>query len=157
MPDEVFDRWIAPFIAQIGWPFVTTEDDLGNTRWKYLLARMPLSVWAAGQWRLIVLDAKEALADPLQEVMFRETIKGGVYGDKTLGANLQDTEERFRACADFIRINDTIPTPIVGTYCNGIFKILDGNHRLAALFHVKGFRSHKVPCWLFQKEHLAGS
>lgn len=151
MPDEVFSMWLAPFIAQIGWPFITIEDDLGNTRWKYLLVRTPLSVWNAGQWRLVEFDAKKALSDPLQEVMFREIIKGGIYSHQTLGANLQNTVERFRACADFIRVHDTIPQPIVGTFCNGIFKVLDGNHRLSALFHVKGFRSHKIPCWLFNE------
>ena len=151
MPDEVFNAWIAPFIEQIGWPFASTNDSLGKTRWKYLLARTPLTVWHSGSWRLISLDAKNALTDPMQEVMFREIIKSGVSHGVASGANLEDTEKRFKACADYVRIHNTIPSPIVGVFCEGLFKILDGSHRLSALFHVKGFCSHVVPCWIFEE------
>ena len=151
MPDEVFNAWLAPLIEQIGWPFTSTNDSFGETRWKYLLARTSLSVWHTGSWRLANVDAKETLTDPMQEVMFRELIKSGVGHDVASGANLKDTEKRFKTCADFVRIHDTIPVPIVGVFCKGIFKILDGSHRLAALFHVKGFRSHIVPCWIFER------
>ena len=152
MPDEVFNVWLAPFIEQIGWPFISINDSLAETRWKYLLARTPLSVWHSGSWRLANFDAKEALTDPMQEVMFREIIKSGVSHGVASAAHLQDTEKRFRACADFVKVHDTIPVPIVGVFCEGILKILDGSHRLAALFHVKGFRSHTIPCWIFESD-----
>ena len=63
-------------------------------------------------------------------------------------AGVQRSEERFRACAEFIRNHNQIPVPIIATIDNGEIKIIDGAHRIAALMHVGLPENYLVPTWV---------
>lgn len=145
MPDEVFDSWLAPFIDQIGWPFETLDADLSSSRWKYLLGLVPLPVWHGCTWSLETINIAAVQINPSSEWAYRSIIDHCTTGSlTTITANLQDTQERFRACTEYVRAHGTIPVPIIAIARNNMLEVMDGNHRLAALFHV----GVSDPCWI---------
>ena len=46
-----------------------------------------------------------------------------------------------------------IPKPIIVLQRNGIFEIVDGNHRIAALLHVGIPPNYKIPMWMPKQEN----
>ncbi len=68
--------------------------------------------------------------------------------DETAAANLKRTNERFRAGAAFIRSSGKLPAPVVGVLSNRGLLILDGYHRLAALFYLDKAEGFDLPIWL---------
>lgn len=145
MPDTVFESWLAPFIEQIGWSFESLDADLSSSRWKYLLGLIPLSVWHGCTWSLVKLNIAAVRINPSSQWAYQSIIDHCTTGAFTaITANLQDTQERFRACTEYVRTNGTIPAPIVAIVRNNMLEVMDGNHRLAALFHV----GVTDPCWI---------
>ncbi len=149
MPDEVFGMWLSPFLAKIEWPFTSTSDDFGQTRWKFLLGNIPLSVWFSGEWKRVDVDINSAPIGPMSILMANEIISHCTTNAQTMTANLQDTKERFRTCTSFVRENKTIPAPLITMLRGGYLEILDGNHRLAALRYINSPEINWVPCWVF--------
>ena len=95
MPDEVFDMWLAPFIKQIGWPFSSLNDGLMETRWKYLLGNIPLSVWFSGKWHRVSININSAPVSGICNLMVEEIISNCTTNAHTMSADLQNTKERF--------------------------------------------------------------
>ena len=112
MPDEVFEMWLAPFIQQIGWSFTKITDDLSGTRWNTLLRDIPLDVWNQLIWSRIDVEFTKIEFAVFNKLAIEDIIGHCVHGRSTATANLPNTKERFRACAEFIRVHKTIPKPI---------------------------------------------
>lgn len=145
MPDAVFDSWLAPFIEQIGWPFENLDADMSASRWKYLLGLIPLSDWHSFTWSLVKINIAAVKIDPYSQWAYQSIIDHCTTGALTeITANLQNTKERFEACKEYVLTSGTIPAPIVGAFRNNMLEVMDGNHRLAALFHV----GVTDPCWI---------
>jgi hypothetical protein len=132
MPQEVFDMWITPLILDNGWPFHSTNCSVQNTRWEHLFADLTLGQWADCEFKLVKF--------PLSSLDFKATtwlyidgiIDHCTAGAHTRTANLKNTQERFRACAEFILTNKRLPLPIMGIFRGGGWMIVDGHHRIAA-------------------------
>ncbi|MGH7182066.1 MAG: hypothetical protein ACREJN_08825 [Nitrospiraceae bacterium] len=148
MPDEVFDMWLAPFIEKIGWPFTDVSADLSGTRWNILLGEIPLYVWNRLAWSRVDLEFTKLDFTFCAELAIESIVDNCVHGLTTGTENLQNTKERFWACAEFIRVHQTIPKPIVAIYKNKKIEVMDGNHRIAALRHIGVPNGYWVPTWL---------
>jgi len=148
MPDEVFEMWLAPFIQQIGWSFTKITDDLSGTRWNTLLRDIPLDVWNQLIWSRIDVEFTKIEFAVFNKLAIEDIIGHCVHGRSTATANLPNTKERFRACAEFIRVHKTIPKPIAVMSRGKKIEVIDGNHRIAALLHVGLPKGYRLPIWM---------
>lgn len=137
MPDEVYDMWISPIAKEYGWPFVSVTESLEETKWKYVLARTPLEIWFRCEWELMEFQLSVIPFSDGSRMSVGSLIQRCKEGRDTIFAGVSGSEERFKACADFIAANNRLPKPIVGLIRNRKFEIMDGNHRIAALLSLR--------------------
>lgn len=149
MPDELFDMWLAPLIKSQGWPFTSTSDDLQSDNWKYYLGiNHTLKQWTECEWELISIKLSSANFKHYTLQTVFDIITFAVKGIPTSTANLERTKERFLACASFYREHNTVPWPIVVYEFGKFIRVVDGYHRLAAIFHIGFSPELKIPAWL---------
>jgi len=149
MPDELFDKWLAPIIEAQGWPFISISDDLQASEWKNNLSiNHTLKQWSECEWELTHIELYSAnfKHSTLQTVF--DIITFAVKGIPTSTAHIERTKERFRACTSFYREHNTVPWPIVIYEFSHSIRVVDGFHRLAAIFHVGFPHELKIPVWL---------
>lgn len=152
MPAEVFEMWLDPFIKEIGWPFTDTIQDISGTRWQYLLANISLKAWKEAEWESI--NCKETELSFESKLKIEDIILHCTTSHQTTMANLHRTKERFRTCAEFAANNLTIPLPVVAIRRHGWIEIVDGHHRLAGLFHLRGHGEYEFPVYVATFEHI---
>ena len=70
----------------------------------------------------------------MPDAVFEMWLDRCVRSLSTATTDLQETEERFRACTEFVRVHNTIPWPIVAIYRNRELEVFDGYHRLSSLW-----------------------
>ena len=149
MPDELFNKWLLPFIEAQGWPFNSISDDLQASDWKNNLGiNHTLKQWSECEWELISIPLilTNFKLHTLQTIF--DIITFSVKGIPTSTANLERTQERFWACASFYREHNTVPWPIVIYEFDEFIRVVDGFHRLAAIFHIGFSPEFKIPAWL---------
>ncbi len=148
MPQEVFDLWIAPQLEAYGWAFTSDECSLKGTSWQDFFASRSLREWAVLEWRLVQVRLSRQIFHPDTSWRIDGIIGHCVYGLNTDMANLDDTKERFRRCADFIRENGRLPAPVIGVPDFRGLELVDGHHRIAALFYVGIPTGFQIPVWV---------
>jgi len=148
MPDEVFDNWLAPIINDHGWPFTSINDDLFSSDWIFKIGnKFSLKQWFECEWELTDIPLDNANFKHYTLKIISEIIVNAVNGIPTETTDLIGGDERFRACASFYREYGKIPWPIVIYKFSNFVRVLDGFHRLAAIFHVGYPHDFKVPAW----------
>jgi hypothetical protein len=153
MPAEVFDLWIRPHISAYGWPFTAQNLRLEGTKWSAFFTGYSLQQWTAFDWYLTTVRLVPGLFH--EETMQRiEWVVGACAFDyKTPTAKLENTKERFRACTAFIEQHGKFPQPVVGLSSALGLEIVDGHHRLAALFFLGKHERFDMPIWLAVKRN----
>lgn len=139
--------WLSPFIEQIRWPFTEVNENLSGTRWNILLGEIPLHVWNRLAWSRLDLEFTELEFTFPTEHAIESIIGYCVHGRSTGTETIQNTKEWFWACAEFVRVHQPIPKPIVANYKNKRIQIIDGSHRIAALRHIGIPNGYRVPIW----------
>lgn len=154
MPQEVFDLWIAPHITDYGWPFTSADMPVTGTKWRDFFAHRPLRQWAQFAWHHIHIPARLDIFHP--DTVWRVH---GIIGHcrdslQTAMANIEGTRDRYRACASFIVSTGRFPAPLVGVYDEHSFgfELVDGHHRLAALFGGGVPTGFQMPIWLGRRD-----
>jgi hypothetical protein len=147
MPAEVREIWLDSIAVGYGWPFESIEDSTRDTRWYDVLLGYSLKAWHSVTWEFRELDFASEILSPGSRLSIA-SLKQEQQGLSTIFANVAGTKERFRACADFIRANGRIPGPLVIRYGPHGIDIIDGNHRIAALFDVGIPAGCLVPAWV---------
>jgi hypothetical protein len=148
MPKAVFDAWIRPCIADYGWPFSYSNLLIQDERWQKFFDDKSLSYWRSLYWSFSSLKISNNVLDSTTRLRIGWVIGANVRGLKTPTTNLKDTSERFRACTEFIKKNGSLPSAIIGVPTPRGFRVVDGHHRLAALFHLKMAEGKEVPAWM---------
>ena len=148
MPDEVFEMWLEPIAEDYGWPFQDSSDSIKGTKWSGIFGNYDLNFWTTIEWSRIEIEIYPELFTDITCRHLIAIIDCCVESAFTITANLLDTKDRFRACAEFISTNGTIPKPIVAVVRSRKVEIVDGNHRIAALLHVGVTPGYKVPMWV---------
>lgn len=150
MPDEVFNNWLLPHIQLYGWPFKTPSDNFSDHNWPNCFSiHHTLKQWTECEWELtnIIVDSIN-LHDRTLKIIGEITINA-VEGIQTSATDQIGIggKERFWACAAFYREHGTLPSPIVFYKFSNYIRILDGFHRLAAIFHIGVPYDFKIPAW----------
>ena len=149
MPDELFDKWLAPLIESQGWPFASIHDDIDSSHWKYYLgSEYTLEEWSQCTWELITIPFNVFNIYDSTRRTIQDIIISAVKDIETSVANLERTKERFWACASFYRKHGTIPFPVVVYQDFGFFRLIDGFHRIASVIHVGYSNDFTIPAWL---------
>lgn len=148
MPDEVFTMWLKPIAVHYGWPFIKPDESKDGTKWAAVFGDYDLNYWVSVKWRLSEIAITEETFTDFTCFRLNSIIKGCVECIPTLFTGVSGSQERFRACADFIRNNGRIPCPIIVFDKGCGIEILDGNHRVAALLHVGIPNGYKIPAWI---------
>jgi len=71
-----------------------------------------------------------------------------VRGIPTAYANVKDTKARFASCRAFIAKTGRTPKPVILLEEWEGLRILDGNHRLAAMASLPNANECIVDCWI---------
>ncbi len=140
MPEEIFDPWVDARFRSYGWNYPTGDADVfGWSRkfGKFTLRTLAQLKWSHGVYSLQDLSSSWIIGT-------QEIIDFATRGTITEYAKIENTKQRFWACAGFIRKNNAIPGSLVGDRTSGGIDILDGGHRLTALYYLMQ-QKEKVP------------
>src|ERR1039457_234637 len=142
MPQAVFDAWIQPEIDAVGWPLPSWPDS-----WQRFFCDLPLSYWVALEWKLSSISISQQFLH--SDTMIRIRRVGVTATTHTRLTNVENSSERFWASTVFIREHAQLPGPplIIDSFENR-FRVVDGHHRLAALFHVGVPVGFTTPAWI---------
>lgn len=157
MPDEVRELWLEPIAERYGWPFASAskDDPPYNSKWSYVFGcRWKLDEVAKWQWRMGVIDLRSEKLTPTSIQAIEGLIPDKSGKLKAPFANLERTEDRLRACADYIRETGSIPKPVIAARVSGGFDILDGHHRIAAYTFSCPHDCYKIPAWIALAEEV---
>ena len=149
IPDEVFDGFLSPLIDSFGWPFSSVSQILDGTEWCRILYPLTLPELSALKWnrKLFTLEShslyKGSVAD-LEHIIRNkvENIWAPIGRDSTpcrmsLLWHEADIMETGKFCS---------PITIAKTPTG--WKILDGNHRVAALFTLDLVEKVQIDAWV---------
>ena len=130
MPKEVFEAWIEPHLGANGFPLTAPT-------WNKFFCNLPIRYWAALEWDLQQVEPRQDIFDRQTILRIGWIIGNAAFGLNTPTADIENTRKRFWAAAAFVRRNRRLPgLPIVGDLFSTKIRIVDGHHRLAALFHI---------------------
>lgn len=127
-PAAVTDIWLANIAVGYGWP--PTE------KWHSALRGKPFADWHHVTWQ----EAEIELT--IQNLTWDTRLAlNGIYeaaGEGAVNAysNVHKTKERLRAAFDYVFRYGTYPSSIILARRAARYEVLDGYHRLAALFHI---------------------
>ena len=144
-PDEVIQTWLLPFARSVGWP------PAPFSRWDRILIHRPLSFWRTVEWekRRVSLNGLSLEARSLGQI--QGLLDANVRGVRNIYAEqIPNTSDRFRSIVRYLQHHGRLPRPPVLFRTGFQYEILDGNHRLAAYFHV-GTSLLGPTCWVGQQ------
>ena len=147
MPAEVFDMWMLPAIESLGWKFTVVPDSVAATNWDGFFGSRPPTFWAKANWRFLEFPLHAHLLNSADQARIGWIIEFAVQGKQTKAANLKNCKERFWAFAAYIKEHGKLPLPIIATISRGVIEIVDGFHRLAALFFLERAAGFRLPIW----------
>ena len=151
MPDELFDMWIKPEITSHGWPFGGDETIVSNPTWAKYLRDLGPHFWRGVHWNLVhpsfvgipIEERAIKVARMLSEVG-RKFVETGV-AEATLVPN---SPQKVAALADVTKSNERLPKPLVCLVQGNEWWLMDGHHRLGALFLLNQQDAIPFDCWL---------
>ncbi len=146
MPDEVFDSWFLPIIKDHNsWPYQNIFAGHPSRQWEQYFAFFSLKDIANCIWKSMTLFFDLSCLDPLSNSTIETLIQKHVnHIDITGNFNVRDSQNRFFGFVEFIKKSKSLPAPIIGLHTDEGLRVLDGNHRLAALTYLN--LRGKIPC-----------
>lgn len=147
MPKEIFDPWIDAKFQLAGWTYPASDSDLIG--WSRRHCGFTLRELADFRWTHGIYALKQL--HYLSIIEAQQLMQFSLTGQPARLAEIHNTQKRFSAATDFIRENRRIPVSLAGIGKDGAIEILDGFHRLAALFHVTNQKVQvpdEIPIWV---------
>jgi hypothetical protein len=152
MPDDVFHIYIAPLIEAHGWPF----DLSGNAsnlaearRWFLMFDRQRIETIRQLTWERESFPFSFGLFHPNAQNLMKALIDhhSGIafYADLT---NVTNSRDKFFSARDYIARTGQMPIPVVLQNDMPGLRILDGNHRLAAMASFTNANAGMVDAWI---------
>ena len=139
-PDEIICQWILPYAILKGWP---PQEEHGALRgeWRYLLGTSTnLAYWKNMIWSYESLDLLVNDLDNSSKDSALQIISSAVFGKETMMSRcISDLKERFDRIVKYISEHGVFPVAPVLVRYNGKYKLMDGNHRIAAYFYCSGY------------------
>ena len=155
MPEYVFKNAIGQFIPDIGWPFLSIYELTDQTNWCRLFHPFSLLSFSSLSWKFGNIKIDERLFDTNTR-----TDINIIIANQTQDI-LEETGRDCEACRrslmfhkDYIVSNGKIYEPITVAVTSDLFiKIVDGNHRIAALKVLNMLGKYNIPAWLGNQEN----
>jgi len=150
VPLAVFDMFFKPLIINdIGWPFLTINDTLNGTDWYRILFPFTLRDLQQLKWRLSKVIFDKDIFHPVTKADIRLVIENSVFNYGALIRGYpKDSGTRLKWHKEFIKTARNFCTPIVLASSSDGLKLLDGHHRLAALFMLDLENTLEVDTWI---------
>ena len=149
MPDSVFQMWIEPIVARIGWPFLAASDSTFGTEWERMFDHLGMEVIAQLRWELEKVPARRDLFDPTSVAVIKGLIEAHVCHQSNVFAlawsKLRYDQFVYQHAKSGSR---RILAPCVLMLDRGLYRILDGNHRIAALYVVCNGGEFEIDAWV---------
>jgi len=150
MPKEVFDGFMAPLIINdIGWPFTSASDSLAGTDWFRILHPFSLSSLSQLQWKINTFSLNKDILYPSSKDDIDLTI---INKTRNVWAYIgRDSEPSRRSLAwhkESIKTTGCLCAPITVAMTGEGVKILDGHHRVAAIFDLGINDTFPVNAWV---------
>lgn len=149
MPPEVFDTFLVPLINDIGWPFLSTNTPLNGTDWLRILSPLTLVDLSQLKWVRHVFPFDDSLfyPDSLADI---ELIIQNKTSDVWAFVGRDSTPCRNSLLWHEARALETrrLCTPITIARTNFGMKLLDGNHRIAALITTGLIHEIPIDAWI---------
>jgi hypothetical protein len=140
MPDEVFDIWLRPEIDRVGWPFSGEETVVPDTTWaKYLRNHGP-AFWRGVLWNRVAQDI-EGIPLEQRAKNIANQLAGFARQFSETGfappTRVPDSVEKVLALAAVTNTSGKVPKPLIFFIQDGEWWLMDGHHRLAAMYMLK--------------------
>jgi hypothetical protein len=146
MPDEVFNTWLVPIIrSHNAWPYLNVLSPHPDDQWRRYFGLFTFYDISNLLWDVMQLKFDWSCLDPLSNGVIEVLIENDVHNfDATGTFNVRDSKSRFFWHMEFIKRTGNIVAPVIGINTKDGLRVIDGNHRLAALTHL-GFRG-RINC-----------
>lgn len=151
MPDELFNMWIKPEIESRGWPFGGDEAIVSDPAWAKYLRNLGPHFWRGVRWRRV---SQAFITVPLEEraknigrmlaEVGREFQETGI-AKSTL---VKNSPQKVAALAEVTSSCGQLPKPLVCLVQGQEWWLMDGHHRLGALFMLGDQNSIPFDCWV---------
>jgi hypothetical protein len=149
MPDELFTLYMEPLIEEHGFPFYAPSTPT-HMPWKQLFDCHEFETICELSWKRKEIAFSLAAFHPFSQKQIQGLLYTHILGLNTDYAHIPNTEARFRRACSFIASTGRMPVPLVlmEDLDGGGLRILDGNHRLAAMASFANADKGMVDCWI---------
>lgn len=147
MPDELFSLYMEPLIQEHGWPSCS-PDSPEDMPWWQLFDCHPFKTICQLSWVRIEIPFSLEIFHPFSQQQIKGLLQVHLFGARTIYADIPNTESRFRRARNYIAGKSRVPVPVVLMRDPKGLRILDGNHRLAAMASFANATSGIVDCWV---------
>ncbi len=147
MPDELFGLYMEPLIKEYGWPFTSPESPT-NMPWWQLFDGLPFKTICQLSWERKEFPFSFGLFHRYARTQILGLISTHIFCINNEYSSIPNTEARFRRTRDFIARTGRMPVPVVLIQDPGGLRILDGNHRLAAMASLSNSINGVVDGWI---------
>lgn len=165
MPDPVFDIWLAPLIETGGWPFTFLKQSTANTGWHRLLDGVSLESIARRVWTRHVIPCSLDAFDHMAIQTILGICAAHIPDWPAIIPNLSPDQVRnllsilrglkggqasasFKRSRSYVYEHGKLHTPAVLLQEPSGLKIMDGNHRLAAMFSLPRYETRYIDAWI---------
>ncbi|MFA6130738.1 MAG: hypothetical protein WC730_00525 [Patescibacteria group bacterium] len=131
-PEEIIIDWLLPFAIDIGW---SQEAFQKKSRWKNILTHS-VELWSTARWTLEKLNIDELSWTQRAQNCFLGMNDAYLCNKINSYTSLKDSDgkERFRKSLFYLLQHGIFPKPIILLRYDDGYEVMDGNHRLLALF-----------------------
>jgi hypothetical protein len=150
MPEEVFNIYIEPLIQWHGWPFSSLDEPTTpeTMRWVQMFDRQSIKTISQLSWERHKIPFVFGLFYPRSQDIIAALIKWHIGGVNTFAANIADSRVKFFSARAYIEKTGAFPVPVILQRDPLGLRILDGNHRLAAMASFPNANQGIVDCWV---------
>lgn len=151
MPDEAFNIFIAELLVHNPWPFSNINQSTFGTKWYYYFGGLSLRQFSNLRWQLSTFMVNKNILHPDSNSDIDFLVKQHVLGIETPVRNVRQTKERFFGLVKYIERTHNFPAPIImiRTEFHNL-RILDGAHRMAALYALELDDKIPIVAWIGQ-------
>ncbi len=150
MPVEVFELYIEPLIKDLGWTY-TSKNAIVSNGWQLAFDNNQLATIVELQWERRNTNFRSLTFHPNSANNLKWIMQAHLDGIETPCSNVKNGKQRFESCLSFIKRAGRLPKPVVFMKSLPGYRILDGNHRLAAALAVSRTIDTQIPYWIGSK------
>ena len=152
MPEELFRLYMEPMIIQHGWPFYSLESPT-TMPWSQLFDCHDIRTISELFWQRHEFPFSIRVFHRYSQRQIKGLVATHVFGDTNEYSSLPNTKARFIQAQSYLGESGRMPVPVVlmkdaNTQTIDELRILDGNHRLAAMASLPNSTACIVDCWL---------